>query len=58
MATSLMYDSAYAYDISKNLIAMAGILFIDYDSDTKSIREDMLISDEDVDAILEKEDDQ
>jgi len=58
MATSLMNDSAYAYDISKNLIAMAGILFIDNDSDTKSIREDMLISDEDVDAILEKEDDQ
>ncbi len=54
MATSLMNDSAYAYDISKNLIAMAGILFIDNDSDTKAIREDMLISDEDVDTILKK----
>lgn len=51
MGTSLMNDSAYAYDISKNLIAMAESIFIDVDNK-------MILSDEDVDSILEKKDDQ
>ncbi len=54
MATSLMNDSDYAYSISKNLIAMAEVLFIDIDSDLKKLHEDMSISDEDVDNMLEK----
>ncbi len=54
MATSLMNDSAYAYNISKNLIAMAEILFIDISSDLKKLHEDMAISEEDVDIMLEK----
>ncbi len=52
MATSLMNDSAYAYNISKNFIAMAEVIFIDATGDIKNIGEDMLISDEDVDLIL------
>ena len=54
MATSLMNDSSYAYEISKHFIAMAEIIFIDASSDIKNLGEDMLISDEDVNKILEK----
>lgn len=54
MATSLMNDSTYAYNISKNLVAMAEVIFIDSDSDIKNLDEEMLIDDEDVDMILEK----
>ncbi len=49
MATSLMNDSTYAYNIGKNFIAMSEILFIDDNSD-------MIISDDDVNMILEKKD--
>ena len=56
MATSLMNDSTYAYDISKNFIAMAEVIFIDSSGDIKNIGEDMVISDEDVDLILEEKD--
>jgi len=54
MATSLMNDSAYAYEISKHFITMAEIIFIDASSDIKNLGEDMLISDADVNKILEK----
>ncbi|MCK5111796.1 MAG: Na/Pi cotransporter family protein [Arcobacteraceae bacterium] len=54
MATSLMNDSAYAYDISKNLIAMAEVIFIDNYSDIKNLGVNMVISDKDVDLILDK----
>ncbi len=54
MATSLMNDSSYAYDISKNLIEMASATFTDRSSNNSSINEDMKISDEDIDSILEK----
>jgi len=57
MATSLMNDSAYAYNISKNFIAMAEIVFIDSSGDIKNIGEEMVISDEDVDLILKEKDD-
>jgi len=56
MATSLMNDSTYAYNISKNLVSMAEILFIDINSDLKKLHKDMGISDEDVDNMLEKKD--
>ncbi len=56
MATSLMNDSAYAYNISKNFIAMAEIIFIDINSDLKSLSEDMIMNDEDVDSILREKD--
>lgn len=54
MATSLMNDSSYAYDISKHLIAMAEIIFIDSGGDLKNLDEDMIISDDDVKIILNK----
>jgi len=56
MATSLMNDSAYAYNIGKNFIAMAEVIFIDTFSDMKDIAEELIISDEDVDLILKEKD--
>jgi len=56
MATSLMNDSAYAYDISKNLLKMARVTFANRESDINSLSDEMTISDEDVDLILEKKD--
>ena len=56
MATSLMNDSTYANNISKHFIAMAEVIFIDASSDIKDIAEELMISDEDVDLILEGKD--
>ena len=50
MATSLMNDSSYAFDISKKLISMAEILY-------NRENNDLLIDDEDVHTILNKKDD-
>ncbi|MEA1914046.1 MAG: Na/Pi symporter [Campylobacterota bacterium] len=52
MATSLMNDSAYAHDISKNLIEMAEVLFTDKSEQTSSIDDEMLIDKEDIDNLL------
>lgn len=57
MATSLMNDSAYAYDISKNLIAMAEITFSDRSSNFESLNEEMSMNADDIKEILEKKDD-
>ncbi len=54
MATSLMNDSDYANSISKNLIAMAEVLFIDINSDLKKLHEDISVNDKDVDVMLDK----
>jgi len=53
MATSLMNDSNYAYNISKNLIDMAEIIFIDNSS---ILNVEMKINDDDIDSILSKKD--
>jgi len=52
MATSLMNDSDYAYNISQKLIAMAEILFIDIKSDLKKLTAEMSISDEEVEELM------
>lgn len=49
MATSLMNDSAYAYDISKNLIAMAEVIFAPKNNE-------MIMNESDVEAILNQKD--
>ena len=56
MATSLINDSAYAYNISKNFIAMAEVIFIDTFSDIKDMAEELIINDEDIDLILKQKD--
>lgn len=45
MATSLMNDSTYAYNISKNLIKMAQILFV-------SKHEELNMNDDDIDLVV------
>ena len=56
MATSLMNDSKYAYNISENLINMAEVIFTDRSSDIHSLNEDMAMDQADINAILEKKD--
>ncbi|KYJ87565.1 Na/Pi cotransporter family protein [Sulfurovum riftiae] len=56
MATSLMNDSTYAYNISTNLIAMAEIIFVDENNDLKELGTDtMVLNEEDVKTILKEE---
>ena len=56
MATSLMNDSAYAYDISNNLINMAEVTFADRNNNIVNLHEEMSMSDEDIKTILEQKD--
>ena len=55
MATSLMNDSNYAHSISKNLIAMAEILFIDIKSDLKKLNEDLSMDEEEVNSLIKEQ---
>jgi len=57
MATSLMNDSAYAYDISKNLIEMAEATFTDRNTNVQNLNEELAMNAEDIESILEKKDD-
>jgi phosphate:Na+ symporter len=49
MATSLMNDSAYVYDISKHLIEMAEIIFVD-----QNVADDILIDTNDIHDMIEE----
>jgi len=54
MATSLMNDSVYAYNISSKLCNMAEILFIEKNSDLNEVHDDVHITQSEVEKILEK----
>jgi len=54
MATSLMNDSVYAYNISNKLCNMAEILFIDKNSDLMKVQDAVQITQSEVEKILEK----
>lgn len=56
MATSLMNDSVYAYNISNKLCNMAEILFVDKSSDFNKVKDDIQITQSEVEEILEKKD--
>ncbi len=58
VAISLMNDSAYAYEISENLIAMAEILFVCNREDIKNLSKDIIINDEEIDELLTQNDTQ
>lgn len=51
MATSIMNDSAYATNISRKLIAMAEIIFVVSNENIKSLGEDILVDDDDIDFL-------
>ena len=52
MATSLMNDSVYSYDISKHLITMAEVIF----TDMNNLNDEMYLNDGDISEILNKKD--
>jgi len=54
MATSLMNDNTYAYDISMKLIEMGGILFAARAMDLKEAEKRMTLDDEELEGIAEK----
>ncbi len=56
MATSLMNDSVYTYNIRNKLCNMAEILFIDKNSDLKNVKDELEITQGDIEEILEKKD--
>ncbi|MEA3370889.1 MAG: Na/Pi cotransporter family protein [Campylobacterota bacterium] len=56
MATSLMNDSVYAYNISNKLCNMAEILFVAKSSDLQRVHDDINITQSEVEEILEKKD--
>ena len=54
MATSLMNDSSYAYEISKHLVAMTEVIFMKSLDEMDDLSEDMFMNDEDVSTIINK----
>lgn len=56
MATSLMNDSAYAYDVAKKLIQMGEILFATGDSEMKKAERSIALTKEELEEILAETD--
>jgi len=54
MATSLMNDSTYAYEISQKLIEMVQILFIKGDDVTMSLNDALMIDDDELEELLKE----
>lgn len=55
MATSLMNDSAYAYDVADNLIQMGRALFATQGQDPQDVESELLLNDEEMSELLEEE---
>lgn len=51
VATALMNDSSYVYDIAKNLIAMAEVLFVDNHLELEGINKELFLDEEEIDEI-------
>ncbi|MCU7809986.1 MAG: Na/Pi cotransporter family protein, partial [Candidatus Thiodiazotropha sp. (ex Notomyrtea botanica)] len=58
MATSLMNDSAYAYDVADNLIQMARILFAPLERELREVENELLLNEEEIDELLKAEDEE
>ncbi|MCU7917799.1 MAG: Na/Pi symporter [Candidatus Thiodiazotropha sp. (ex Epidulcina cf. delphinae)] len=54
MATSIMNDSAYAFDISKNLIDMAEILYAARALDLREAERDIALDDDELEEIIDE----
>ena len=52
MATSLMNDNAYAYDIADNLINMARVLFAPGESDLRAAEESLVLDMDEIEEVL------
>jgi phosphate:Na+ symporter len=51
MATSLMNDAAYAYDVAKNLIQMGEVLFASGDIEMKQAERDVALTEEEIEEV-------
>jgi len=58
MATSLMNDSGYAYDISKNLLEAARSMLSVDDPNTRQIQHEVALTDEELAELNDQYDDQ
>ena len=56
MGTSLMNDSAYAYDISTHLIEMAETLFFKFKDEQSGVEREVALDEDEIDEITEIED--
>jgi len=56
MATSLMNDAGYSYDVAKDLVQMGEVLFATGDSDQKKAARSVLLDEYDAIEIMETED--
>ncbi|MCG8099402.1 MAG: Na/Pi cotransporter family protein, partial [Candidatus Thiodiazotropha taylori] len=52
MATSLMNDSAYAYDVAGNLIDMARVLFGPMQKELRDVESELMLSEEELDELI------
>ncbi len=57
MATSLMNDSAYVYDVTKNLVQMGEILFATGDQSMKDVERAIALDKDEVNNIMQMEED-
>jgi len=55
MATSLMNDTAYSYDVAKNLVQMGEVLFATGDQAMKEAERSLSLDEDDVDEMLQTE---
>lgn len=54
MATSLMNDAAYAYDVTKNLVQMGEVLFASGTQTMKDAERSIALDDDDMDEVMER----
>ncbi len=55
MATSLMNDTSYAYDVTKNLLQMGEVLFATGDLDMKAVERSLVLDESEMQEILESQ---
>lgn len=55
MATSLMNNGAYAYDVADNLIQMGQLLFAPLGQDSQDVESERLPNDAEISELIEEE---
>ncbi|MCB1758332.1 MAG: Na/Pi symporter [Gammaproteobacteria bacterium] len=56
MATSLMNDTAYAYDVAKNLVQMGEVLFASGDAEARELARELQLDQDELEAAAESQD--
>ncbi len=51
MATSLMNDATYAYDVAKNLVQLGRVLFATGDLAMRQAEEDVALTEEEIEEV-------